>query len=117
MVAYELIEKNDDKLIYRYFPADERDKKPGTVIVDRLSKKIEVTEIAEMDVENYITPEELNEMIDAINEMRKERGCMDFDEHVETGETSIYFADHVVFDLRDRLKNGEIPEKGMPMWY
>lgn len=51
MVTFKLIEKSEEKLIYRYYPEGNEDKRPGTIIVNRLKEEIELTELAEDDWE------------------------------------------------------------------
>ena len=51
MVTFKLIEKCEEELVYYYYPEGNEDKRPGTIIVNRLKEEIELTELAEDDWE------------------------------------------------------------------
>lgn len=44
MVAFKLIEKCEEKLVYWYYPEGNEEKRPGTIIGNRLKEEIELTE-------------------------------------------------------------------------
>ena len=117
MVTFKLIEKSEKHLIYWYYPEGNGALRPGIIGVDLGSNEISVTKLAEKDWERDISPEELNEMTETINQMKRERGATDFVELAMKPEHSIYYGDHAVSEIRKHLKNGETPEKGMQAWY
>ena len=59
LVTFKLIDKREEKLIFWYYPEGNEDKRPGNMVVDRLKEKIDITEVAEDDLERDILPEEI----------------------------------------------------------
>lgn len=117
MVTFYLIEENDRFLIYHYYPEGDESLKPGVIVLDREHEEIEITEIAENDRERDIPPEELNVLVNAINEMRKERGVNDYEEFVTEPVHSVYYGDHALSEICKYYVKGDIPPKGMQAWY
>lgn len=117
MVTFKLIKKSEDQLVYWYYPEGNEEKRPGIIVVNRVREEINITELAEDDWERDIPPEEINELIDAINQMRRERGETHFEELVTEPEHSIFYGDHAVSEIAKHLREGIIPEKGMQAWY
>lgn len=117
MVTFKLIEKSEGKLVYWYYPEGNEDKRPGTIIVNRLKEEIELTELAEDDWERDIPADEINKLIESINKMKRENGETDFLSLVTEPEHDILYGDHAIREIIKLLREGEIPEKGMQMWY
>ena len=117
MVTFKLVEKSGTHLVYWYYPEGNEALRRGIIEVDLGSNEINVMELAEEDWERDISPEELNEMAEAINQMKRERGATDFVELATKPEHNIYYGNHAVSEICKHLKNGETPEKGMQAWY
>ena len=49
--------------------------------------------------------------------MKREAGETDFVEMTTESEHSIYYGDHAVREIIKYLRKGEVPPKGMQMWY
>lgn len=117
MVTFEK-QKEDEKYIsFLYYPENDREKKPGLIVVDKQKEKIDIVEVAEEDFERDIPSEELNELANAINEMKLENGETDFVELEAEPEHSVWYGDHAVSEICRHLRNGVVPEKGSQMWY
>lgn len=117
MVTFKLIEKSEEKLVYWYYPEGNEDKRPGTIIVNRLKEEIELTELAEDDWDREIPTGEINELIESINQIKRENGETDFLSLVTEPEHDIWYGNHAIREIMKYLREGEIPEKGMQMWY
>lgn len=117
MVTFILKEENERYIVFLYFPNGDKSINPGVIIYDKEKQRIEVTELAEDDWERDITPEELNEMADAINEIKRQYGDTDYAEYTTESEHSIYFGDHAITEILKSLDKGEVPQKGMQIWY
>ena len=117
MVTFKLVEENDRFLIYWYFPQGDEEKRHGVIVVDKVDEIVKITDLAEDDWKRDIPPEEVNKLIDAINEMKAERGETDFEEHVSVTGHSIFFGDHAVRRIVEELNKGNIPPKGIAAWY
>lgn len=100
MVTYKLDSEEEEKLYYLYYPEGEEDKAPGVIEVYRVKGKVRVTKVAEADFERDI-----------------HAGEMHLDEHTDKSEHSVYYGNHAVRNLVDRLNAGEIPKEGCAMWY
>ena len=117
MVTFRLIEVDEQRIVYWYFPEGKEEKGHGIIIVDRLQDEIAITEVAPEDIERDISAEELNKMAEAINQMKREAGKTDFVEMTTESEHSTYYGDHDVCEILEHLRKGEIPQNGMQIWY
>lgn len=90
MVTFKLIKENENGMIYWYYPNGDESKKHGIIVIDKTEETIKVIKLAEDDFEREIPPKELNEMVDAINEMKAERGETDFVEPATKSAHSIF---------------------------
>lgn len=117
MVTFKLIEKCEEKLVYYYYSEGNEDKRPGTIIVNRFNEEIELTELAEDDWEREIPAGEINELIESINQMKRENDETDFLSLVTESKRDIWYGDHAIREIIKHLREGEIPEKGMQLWY
>ena len=117
MVKFELHEQNKNKLIYWYYPQNHCDKKHGVITVHLEKDKIEITELAEEDFAHCIYPEEINELVNAINLMKSEQGETDFAEPVSSVITITYYGDKALGRISTLINQGEIPTSGTVMWY
>ena len=117
MVTFKLVEETDERLVFWYYPEGHEDKRPGIIVVDRIQEEIDITELAEEDWERDIPPDELHELAEAINQIKRERGATDFVELVTEPEHSIYYGDHAVREIVKNLREGKVPKKGMQAWY
>jgi hypothetical protein len=117
MVTFRLIEEDELRIVYWYFPEGNEENGHGVIIVDKIQHKIDITDIAPDDFERDISPEELNEMTEAMNQMKREAGESNIGEMSTESEHSIYYGDHAVRGIIKHLQKGEVPQKGMQMWY
>ena len=117
MVTFELLIQNQQELVYWYYPEGNKDKRHGVIKVDLIKESIDVLELAEGDYVRIIKPSEMNQLIDAINKFKQERGETDFSEYVTEPIHHILYADHAMSEIAKRIRQGEIPKKGMQVWY
>lgn len=117
MVKYEVKEQNEKYIKYSYYVEGDRDKAPGTIIVDLENKSIVLETLAEGDRMYVITANELNDLGNAINSMRAERGCSDFVEPATMDEECALYGDHAINAIKEKMANGEIPDTGVVYWY
>lgn len=117
MVTFTLISNDGTKLVFWYYPEDKKEFEPGIIEVDLSTHDIRITKIAEEDAEDDIPPEELNELAESINRMKRERGEADFVEMETEPMHTVYYGDHAVSEILKHLREGNIPEKGMQAWY
>ena len=59
----------------------------------------------------------MNEMVKATNEMILECGGTDSDEYATELSHITEYGDFAVRDIANRVNKGDIPEKGVAMWY
>lgn len=116
MVTFKLVEEDGAHLVYWYYPEGNEALRPGIIEVDLESNEITVTELAEKDWERDIPPEEQNKLIEAINQMKRERCATDFVELATEPEHCIYYGDHAVSEIYKYLRTGETPKEGMQAW-
>ena len=117
MVTFFLQEENEKIIIYLYYPEGNESLKPGVIVVDKEEEEISIIEVAQNDIERDIQPDELNELVIAINEMKRERGDTDFVELATEPVHSVWYGDHAVNEICKYLAKGKVPEKGMQAWY
>lgn len=120
MVTFKLKEENDERLVYWYFPNGAEDHGHGTIVVDRLAGKIDVTELAPDDRLVRHTIESQQRWRDAVNQMRHVEQIPELtpEEWPEATEERIstVFADHAVAKIVEAYNQGEILEEGAEAW-
>lgn len=107
MVTFKLVEETDEYLLYWYYAEGDESLKPGIIIVDKINGKIE----------RDISVEELNELAESVNREIREEGGTDFLELATEPEHSVFFGDHAVNAIWDKLREGIVPKKGARAWY
>lgn len=117
MVTFKLVDQTEKSLTYWYYPEDHQNSAPGVISVYLDTEEIEITKVAAEDIERDIPPEEINKLVIAINQMRLDRGETELEELVTEAEHSIIYGDHAVSKIVKHLRKGEIPQKGMQVWY
>lgn len=121
MLKYRLKEKNDNEYTYEYFPEGDYSKESGIIIVDTVADTVCLKRVAEKDFERYTTAEELNDMRNAINQMRAENGDSPLTEEelpiATEGSRWYYYANHAIDKLCGLINSGEEPAEGMVAWY
>lgn len=121
MVTFDIESETLDKVVYKYFPENHRDSKPGIFSISLTTGEVLLEVVAEEDHLCRTSASELNAMRDAINEMRAENGEPPLtEEELPTAtedEEWYYYVDHAIRRVREQLKKGVIPEKGTVAWY
>ena len=117
LVTFRLEKEDDNSIIYWYFPEGKEANGHGVIVYDKNDEEIAITEVAPNDLERDISPEELNELAEAINQMVRERGGTDFVEMTTETVHSVFYGDHAIREILKNLRNGVIPQKGSQIWY
>lgn len=121
MVTFDIESKTSDKVVYKYFPENHRDCKPGIFSISLTTGEVLLEVVAEEDHICRTSAGELNAMRDAINEMRVENGEPPLTEEelsiATEDEEWYYYVDHAIRRVRDELEKGIIPENGTVAWY
>ena len=121
MVTFAIECKDATKVVYRYFPENHMDSSFGVISVQLENGDISLDVVAEEDFVCITSAVELNEMRDAINEMRRENGEPPLTEEELPTATEddewYYYADHVIRRIRDDMEKGSIQEKATVVWY
>lgn len=121
MVKWILKNKREKTLIYEYFPEGDFESKAGIIILDGNLETISVKVPAEKDFLCSTTAKELNDMRNAINQMRIENGEPELTEDelliATEEETWYWYGDHAMDGIWEAFCEGkELPE-GTVMWY
>jgi hypothetical protein len=121
MVEFFLKSKDDDRVIYEYYPEGKMDKQPGLISVCLKEEVIQIDTVAEIDIHRYETAEEFNEHVRCLNEELIENGYDSLTEEelpLATKDMEWYvYGSKVIERLIEQFDNGEIPDKGMVVWY
>jgi len=121
MVTFRLIEENDKYIIYWYFPEGKEECGHGVIIIDKQKEEISTTQLAPGDFSRVVSPDELNEMRNSVNNMRKVEGDPELTEEkwpsAKEEITIAFFADHAVSKILEGYNSGEILGNGMVAWY
>lgn len=76
MLTYKLIDKKNNILQYKYFPYGKDIKVSGGVVeFDIKNKTHTIKSVAQLDVLKLIKEEEYSEILNHINELRREKKC------------------------------------------
>ena len=120
MVTFKLKEESDQQLVYWYFPHGKEENGHGTIVIDRVLGKLDVTELAPDDRLVRHTVENQNRWRKAVNQMRKieQRPDLTDEEWPEATEDKIstVFADHAIQKIIEAYNNGEVLEEGIETW-
>lgn len=121
MVTFELVEENENYLIYWYFPNGNKNSGYGIIILDKITNTIKIEKMAPDDFSRIVTIEEQNELRESINRMRKEEGVPLLTEEECPSATSeftdTFFADHAISKIMKSYNSGKILRKGQAAWY
>ena len=121
MVKFVLKTKNDNILTYEYFPEGDFESKAGIIILDINFGTISIDVPAEKDFLCNTSAKELNEMRDAINQMRIENGEPELTEDelpIATEDESWYrYGDHAVNRIWKAFCDEKELTEGTVMWY
>lgn len=87
------------------------------IVADLKAESIKITKMTEGDSEYEVSAEEMNKMVKAINDMTRECGGTDFDEYATEPSHITEYGDFAIRDIANHVNKGEIPEKGVAVWY
>lgn len=121
MVKYILKTRDENTLTYEYFPEGDVESKGGIIVLDTNLETISIDVPAEKDFLRSTTAKELNDMRDAINQMRIENGEPELTEDelpiATEGESWYWYGEHAINSIwKAFLEGKELPE-GTVMWY
>ena len=120
MVTFKLKEENEQHLVYWYFPHGREENGHGTIVIDRVLGKLDLTELAPDDRLVRHTVENQNRWRKAVNQMRSIEQIPELsdEEWPEATEDKIstVFADHAIQKIIEAYNNGEILEEGAETW-
>ncbi len=120
MVTFKLKEENEQRLVYWYFPHGKEENGHGTIVIDRVIGKLDVTELAPDDRLVRHTVENQNRWRKAVNQMRNIEQIPELtdEEWPEATEDRIstVFADHAIQKIIEAYNNGEVLEEGVETW-
>ena len=121
MVKWILKEEKEKRLIYEYFPEGNFESKAGIIILDAKLETISIEVPAEKDFLSRTTAKALNEMRDAINQMRIKNGEPELTEDelpIATEDESWYwYGDHALDGIWKAFCEGNELSEGTVMWY
>ena len=120
MVVFELMSKDEYKIVYKYYPENHTDKKPSLITIRPSASGYEL-EPAEEDFLCFISVEELDEMYNVMNQMcvgRVEPELTEKEILSETEDEEWYqYSDHAIHRIFEEYDKSNIPEKEMVSWY
>lgn len=120
MVTFKLKEESEQQLVYWYFPHGKEENGHGTIVIDRVHGKLDVTELAPDDRLVRHTVENQNRWRKAVNQMRNIEQIPELtdEEWPEATEDRIstVFADHAIQKIIEAYNSGEILEEGAETW-
>lgn len=121
MVKFLLKSNNGNVLTYEYYPEGDFDSKAGIITFNTESRTISVDVPAVNDFISSTTIKELNDMRDAINQMRVENGEPPITEDelptATEDESWYYYGDHAMNKIWKSFLDGKILSEGTVAWY
>ena len=120
MVTFKLKKETEQQLVYWYFPNGNEENGHGTIVIDRVHGKLDVSELAPDDRLVRHTVENQNRWRKAVNKMRNIEHIPELtdEEWPEATEDRIstVFADHAIKKIIEAYNAGEILEEGAEAW-
>lgn len=117
MVTFRLAEETKEHLVYLYYPEGRDSKRPGIIILDRATERLEIKELAEEDWSREISSDELNEFGKKINDLAQELGTNEYVKMVDKSKVICFYGDHAKKAILEKLREGTIPTEGVRYWY
>lgn len=113
MLTYKLIDKKNNILQYKYFPYGKDIKVSGGVVeFDIKNKTHTIKSVAQLDVLKLIKEEEYSEILNHINELRREKNAPLLPNN--DGDFECYeFADKLINEIYLQIYEDNIKEKGI----
>ena len=120
MVTFKLKEETEQQLVYWYFPNGNEENGHGTIVIDRVHGKLDVSELAPDDRLVRHTVENQNRWRKAVNKMRNIEQIPELTEEewpeATEDKISTVFADHAIKKIIEAYNAGEILEEGAETW-
>ena len=121
MVSYRLVEENDEYDIYWYFPQGVEEYGHGVIVVDKHKEEVSIAQLAPADFTRVLSPDELNEIRNSVNRMRKEDGELELTEEEWPSAMEdvniTYYGDHAISKIIEGYHSGNVLKNGMAAWY
>lgn len=121
MVTFRLLYKSENDIRYEYYPEGNINSGAGLIGINIAENTIDLLQPAEHDSLRIVRAEELNDMRNSINEMRKENGEPLLSEEelpIATEDSQYYqYASHAINKIAEAYEKGTVLEKGTVVWY
>lgn len=121
MVIFTKKSETDGIVEYEYFPEGNTEADCGIIVLNTKENDIYIKVVAEKDFLRHASASEINQLRDAIDEMRKERGEQPLTEEelppATKDEEWYWYADHAMRKIVKAYEDGCVLEKGSVMWY
>lgn len=120
MVTFKLKEDSEQQVVYWYFPHGNEANGHGTIVIDKLAGKLDVTELAPEDrLVRHSVDEQLRRR-EATNKMRQIEQIPELTEEEWPTPTediiSTVFADHAITKIVEAYNQGQLLEEGAESW-
>ena len=117
MVSFKLAETTEEYLVFLYYPEGRDFKRPGTIVFDRITERLEIKELAEDDWAREISSGELNEFAKHINDLARELGSDEYIKIVNKDGVISFYGDQAKQAILEKLQEGIFPTEGTRYWY
>ena len=113
MVKWYVKAETPERVVYEYYPEDDKRKQPGIITVDRIDEKIELTTVAEHDSKHNIDEEGARMICEVIFDTPEKIEA----EVAKVARTSYWvYYDHARQKIIADYNAGKIKD-GVSMWY
>lgn len=120
MVYFEIMKKEESKVIYWYYPENDRSSH-GIIFLNLSTGDVFVSEIASTDIVRQVSMEEINSLRDSVNQMRKIEGLPLLTEEewpsAKGLEICCMYGDRAIRRIKEAYESGTVLESGFAAWY
>lgn len=115
MLTYKIIDRNEEYIKYIYFPYGKDMKVSGGIVTfNKENKEYKIEEVAQLDIREELTDEEIDQIVNHINLLRKKDNfpILTKVEFIEKNVNYI-FASKLIKEILQQIESNNIKEKGI----
>ena len=104
MVTYVLDVQDDNKVVFLYYPENDRRNHAGEILYNKKNKRLDINRYADMEWLEELTTEEAEE--------KRAKGIVDFVDTTKRGRLYAFYGSPVLSEIHKQIDLGVFPLEG-----